>query len=338
MTIKEIAGKANVSLATVSMIVNNKPGVSAQTKEKVLKIMEESGYSIPLVKSIRKKGNIQLMIYRSHSKVVGDTPFFQELIEGIESKSQNNGYGFVIKYAYADSLNFLDFQREIINQNIDGILLLATEMDEATLRRFLEMKIPLVVVDAYFLGVPAEYVVINNVLGGYLATRRLLEAGHTEVGYLKSSYMIQNFNERFDGFTKALAEFKMTPDDNYILHLGPSAESSYENTLAYLEKGVKLPTAFFADNDLIAFGAMSAFKEKSIRIPEDVSIVGFDDMPLCAFSEPSLTTVRVNKQIFGEFAVQRLLEQIKDGRNNYFTSSLDVSLVQRNSVKTIGER
>jgi len=335
LTIKEIADEAQVSVATVSMVINNKPGISSKTKEKVLRIIEENGYSTPLVKNdLKKIGNIQLTIYKSHSKVIGDTPFFQQLTEGIESKSKQNGYSLTIKYASANSLNFLDFQSEIEGQELDGMLLLATEMDELTLKRFLELNIPLVVIDAYFLSIPAEYVVINNIAGGYIATRHLLDLGHTDVGYLKSSYPIQNFKERFEGFTKALAESGITVQNDYIFNLGPSAESSYENMLGYMDKGQRLPTAFFADNDLIAFGAMRALKERVIRIPEDISIVGFDDMPFCSLSEPSLTTIRVNKQLFGELAVQRLLDLIKNNRNNFLTTSLDIALIQRNSVRS----
>jgi len=218
LTIKEIAEKANVSLATVSMVVNSKPGISKKTQDRILRIIRENGYSTPLVKNdLKKIGNIQLMIYKNRSEEYSEMPFLQQLIEGIELKSKQNGYNLAIKYIYANSHDFSDFKIEINDPDINGLLLLATEMDIFTLKKFLELRIPLVVVDAYFLDIPAEYVVVNNLSGGYIATKHLLKAGHREVGYLKSSFEIQNFKGRFEGYMKALVEFGITPNKSYTV-------------------------------------------------------------------------------------------------------------------------
>jgi LacI family transcriptional regulator len=333
--IKEIAQKANVSVATVSMALNNKPGISKETKAKIMQIAEEHGYSTPLIKndSLKNKGNLQLTIYKKHSKVIGDTPFFQSLIEGIESKARHNGYNLIIKYVSEKTLQIAEFQQGLKEKEIDAMLILATEIDERVLRRFLEMGLPVVVIDAYFAGLPAEYVVINNASGAYLATRHLLDMGHSNIGYLKSAYPIQNFNERFEGFRKALIEAGLPVIDAHVVSLGSSMESAYEDMALYLEAKPALPTAFFADNDLIALGAMKALKEKKYRVPDDVSVIGFDDMPFSSMAEPALTTVSVDKKIFGKLAVERILEFMDVRRSYFLKTTLDTELIIRNSVK-----
>ncbi len=337
--IKEIAKKANVSIATVSMALNNKEGISKKTKDKIMKIVNESGYSATLIKNsdLKNKGNIQLTIYKKHSKVLADTPFFQALIEGIESKSRHNGYNLIINYISSNSLNIEDVKASLKENEISGMLILATEMEEKDLLYFSNLDIPIMVLDAYFLGIPADYVVINNVSGGYLGTHYLMDCGHTQIGYLKSSYPIKNFNERYEGYLKALNEKKLNVNPDFVVELSPSMEGAYEDMIKHLNISQKLPTAFFSDNDLIAFGAMKAFKEKGINIPEDISIVGFDDMPFCTMIDPPLTTISVNKKTFGKLAVEKLLLSIKNKLDYTSKTTLDVTLIKRNSVKNLKE-
>lgn len=337
--IKEIAKKANVSIATVSMALNNKAGISKKTKEKIMKIVNESDYSSTLVRTVelKNKGNIQLTICKKHSKVLSDTPFFQALIEGIESKSRHNGYNLIIKYISCDILNIKDIKDDLKENEVSGMLILATEMDENDIKNFLTLDIPFVILDAYFLGIYADYVVINNMSGSYIATRYLLNSGHKEIGYLKSSYPIKNFNERYEGYIRALNENHLKENPKHILHLNPSMEGAYEDMVKYLETSPSLPTAFFSDNDLIAFGAIKALKEKNIRIPEDVSVVGFDDMPFCTMIDPPLSTISVNKKTFGKLSVEKLISSIKNKADYASKTTFDVTLIKRNSVKNLKE-
>lgn len=336
ITINEIAQKANVSSATVSMVLNNKPGISPATRERVFKIVEEFGYSLsPLKKATSKnKGNLQLAIYKKHAKVVSDTPFFQALIEGIESKARQNSYQLTIKYL-DDNTNMEEVISGIRENAIDGMMLLGTELEEQDFMKFMPIEIPVLLVDSSFLDIPANYIVIDNISGVYTGTRHLLENGHKKIGYLKSSVSIQNFKERYEGYVKALAEAGMTPDPVMTIPLMPTMEGAYEDMLGVLSKKPHFASAYIADNDIIAFGAIKALKESGIRIPEDISIIGFDDMPFCTMIEPKLTTINVDKNALGQLAVENLINMMDRKKKIFFKTALGVTLVQRGSVKTL---
>lgn len=336
VTIKEIAEKANVSSATVSMVLNNKKGISSATRENVLKIVKDLGYSFSSNKknSTSNRGNLQLTIFKKHSKVVSDTPFFQALTEGIESEARHNSYKLNITYM-SRSANINDIKKDLKKNSIDGMLLLGTEMDEQDFIEFLDIDIPILFLDSNFININANYVVIDNISGAYKGTKHLLDNGHRNIGYLKSSISIQNFEERYEGYKKALDEAQITNSSNYIVSLMPTMNEAYKDMKKYLSGNPYLPTAYIADNDIIAMGAIKALKENSYKIPEDISIVGFDDMPFCTMIEPTLTTINVNKKIFGHLAIDNLIDIIERKKNYKLKTVLSVTLILRNSVMPI---
>jgi len=336
VTISEIAQKANVSTATVSMVLNNKPGISEATRERVFKIAKELGYSFSSHKkgAYKSSGKLQLSIYKKHSKVVSDTPFFHALIEGIESKARYYSYQLIIKYL-SDSSDINEIRKEIKENSIDGMLLLGTEMEEEDFIKFTGIEVPVLLLDSYFMNINANYVVIDNISGLYKATRYLLDKGHREIGYLKSSIPIQNFRERYEGYVKAMTEAGLAPNSRHTVHLLPTMDGAYEDMLRVLSRKTHLPTAFVADNDIIAFGAMKALKENNVKIPEEVSIVGFDDMPFCTITEPKLTTINVDKNALGQLAVENLIYMMEREKKIFCKTTLGVTLVERDSVKSI---
>lgn len=334
ITIREIAQEANVSTATVSMVMNNKPGISSPTRMKVLKIVEAHGYNVsPLKKEItRNSGIIQLTIHRKHSQVVSDTAFFEALIAGIESTASLSGYQLTIKSVLSQKLYADSICGGLNDDSIDGVLLLGTEMDSDDMIEAAKLNKPLLILDACFMGINANCVVIDNISGVYSAVQHLIENGHRKIGYLKSSIAIQNFLERYEGYLKVMSDSGLKCKHSYTIPLHPTMEGSFSDMMTYLSGNPELPTAFVSDNDIIAFGAMRAMKEAGLRIPQDISIVGFDDMPFCTISGPSLSTINVNKENLGKLAVENLT-RIIDGENSYTTKTvLGVELVSRDSV------
>jgi len=337
ITIKEIAEKANVSTATVSMVINNKPGISSPTRNRVLSIVESFGYNISPLKNnlANNNGTIQLTIYKKHSQVVADTAFFESLISGIEKKARLNGYQLTIKSVSNQTLDNELIRADWNGHAADGILLLGTEMEQEDIFNVMKIDKPLLVLDACFLGIRANYVVIDNISGVFMGVSHLIENGHREIGYLKSSITIQNFLERYEGYVKAMTASNLEHDNHYTISLRPTIEGAYEDMLVYLSGKPKLPTAFSCDNDIIAFGAMKALKEAGFRIPEDVSLVGFDDMPFCTITEPALSTISVNKKMLGTIAVDNLIS-LMTSKKEYFTKTLlGVDLISRDSVLSI---
>jgi LacI family transcriptional regulator len=330
---KEIARKLDLSAATVSMVLNNKSGISEKTRTRVLETARKYGYDFSK-KNDSEAGNgvIQFIIYKEHGAIVTNTPFFAQIAEGVDIGCKRAGYELQATYFYGKQ-NISDQIEAISEKNCQGILLLGTEMKAESFRPFSGLKVPLVVLDTYFEELNCDSVLINNMQGAYLATNYLIDHGLKAVGYLHSSYSIGNFSERADGYYKALRHHKISTDHPYVHRLTPSMEGAYADMLKILQQHQPVADAYFADNDLIAAGAMRAFKECGYRIPEDVSIVGFDDMPICEFLEPKLTTMAVPKRMLAELAVERLVSKIKNPKSIVTKIEVSAYLHERMSVK-----
>ena len=333
VTAKELAAQLGLSEAAVSIALNNRPGVSTETRNRVFKAAREAGYdfSRKALSPNAKKGLICFVIYKKSGAVVDETPFFSALSEGVSLGCKQARYDLIIRYLYEDE----DLDNQIFSLKtggFDGILLLATEMDENSLLPFSSFKIPVVLVDAYFEQLSFDCVLMNNVQGACLATSYLISKRKTQPGYLRSAYRIENFNQRADGFYKALRNHGMSPSKSPVHLLTPSQEGAYEDMKALLAAGEEPAKAYFADNDHIAIGAVKAFKEAGYRIPEDIAIVGFDDLPICEYLSPPLTTVEVPKQYLGEMAAKRIIERIENKNSLPLKIETAVRLKKRKSV------
>jgi DNA-binding LacI/PurR family transcriptional regulator len=332
MNITDIANIVGVSPATVSNALNDRKGVSEETKQKILKTANELGYYKETNSNGNAQKSIRFVIYKKHGLVVADTPFFSSLLEGIENECRRQGYELLISHAYHSEWE--DFINMVNTEYSQGIIILATEMCLEDLEPFRDLSIPLVLLDGHFKGEDFDCVLINNIDASYKATRYLVQNGHNQIGYLHSSVHINNFLYRTLGFRDALQDCKVQFNPKFDFYLEPNMEGAYRDMKSLLEQvDVKLPTAFFADNDNIAFGAMRALKEKKIRIPQDISIVGLDDMPFCEITSPRLTTIRVFTQDIASAAVRRLL-QIIEGSNERITQKIEINseLIIRESV------
>lgn len=330
---KDLANLLNISPATVSMVLNNRPGISKETKDKVLEGAKEYGFDLSKKHMAAvQEGMLHFIIYKNHGSVVSDTPFFSQVTEGIQSQCRQNGYHLQISYLYNNA--DLDKQLESLTSlPCKGIILLGTEMSTEDFKHFQGLKVPFVVLDGYFLDAACNAVCINNVQGAYIAVKHLLLNGHNRIGYLHSSIPINNFTERREGFLKALGEAGIAETQTTLCSVHPTMEGAYKDLLNYLMNKPTLPTAFFADNDIIAMAAIRAFKEAGYLIPEDISVIGFDDMPLCEYMDPPLSTVLVPKERLGALAVERLLYLIDNGSSDYVKIELSTTVTVRKSVK-----
>lgn len=329
---KELAQKLNVSTATVSMVLNHKTGISAATREKILSGAKTYGFDLSKYYAYTEEPrSICFLNYKKSGKVVTDTPFFSELTEGISSACKANNISLNIAYVYGTE-PIKPQLKALTDKDYSGILLLATEMEEADFAPFLSLSCPVVVLDCYYDTLSLDTVLINNLQGAYLATMHLVEQGFERIGYLRSSLRIANFEERADGYYKALRTAGRKKDSS-VLELSPSMEGAYLDMKALLSSNVPLAEAYFADNDLIASGAMRAMQEAGLRIPEDVSIIGFDDMPICSFLSPQLSTMRVQKHDLGVLAIEQLLDKLSNPSRPTVKQELSATLVARTSVK-----
>lgn len=332
ITAKELAEKLGLSAAAVSMALNHKSGVSESTRARVLKAAKEYGYdfSRQRIYEESEKGNLAFLIYRRHGAVVGDTLFFSAVTEGIANACRALGYRMSIQYLHDGNLRME--LHNLLSSDVKGAILLGTEMRAEDFAPFAAFPLPMVVLDGYFESISRDCVLINNVQGAFKATSYLIARRQEQPGYLRSSYPISNFEERADGFFKAIRCNGMSTSASPMHFLAPSTEGAYADMKALIAQGERLASCYFADNDLIAAGAMRALKEAGYRIPEDIAIIGFDNIAACEVLEPPLTTVHVPKQAMGQLAVERLVHILGKKTSVNVKIEVETMLLKRKSL------
>ena len=332
MTSKELARILGLSETAVSFALNNKPGVSTQTRNRVKEAALTYGLDTSKMNLNRPAKKVYLFYYKKDGAVLGETSFFSELTSGVESRCHEAG--FIVNILNIYSAKELETRiRELHSEENAGIIVFGTEMKENDFYPLAFARIPLVLLDNHFISTKIDSVKINNFDGAYSATKYLITHLKTQPGYLHSSYSIYNFEERADGFYRALRESGMARSNSIVHELSPSSEGAYSDMRDILQSGEPIASSYFADNDLIAIGAMKAMKEYGLKIPDDVSIIAFDDIQACSYTEPALSTVHVPKKFMGIEAVNRLIACIE--KNNYFPVNVEIStcLVLRESIR-----
>ena len=332
VTAKKIAETLGLSEATVSIVLNHKEGVNRATRKMVLDAAIEMGYDFSRgAAKYGRKGTICLVLYKKSGAVVCDTPFFSELLQGIKIECRGQHYDCVVRTFFEDE-NILHQIYTLYNLRFSGIILLATEMNEYSLKNFANISIPVLILDAYFDKLAYNYVVINNVQGAFTATDYLFKRRKKQPGYLRSMYPISNFEQRANGFYQAIRENGMSASKSIVHRLTPSQEGAYEDMKTLLLNGEEPADCYFADNDLIAVGALQAFSEAGYRVPGDIGIVGFDDLPACERTSPKLSTVEVPKYFMGVTAAKRIIEMIEDKDTLPLKIEVSTKLIARKSI------
>lgn len=338
VTARDVAKAAGVSPATASLVFRGKPGVGRETRDRVLAIARDMGFEYETREPTQKTSTILLIIYKRSGQVVGETPFFEELIKGVSDATYRSGYHRLsISYFYAQQ-SASEQLKSLRSVKCAGIILLATEMLSIDVSQFERLGVPIVILDNWFPSKPMDCVVIDNQHGAWEASRYLISKGHTNVGYLHSKVEIRNFLERRAGWHTAVQgviETEGNPN-RFIARVGSTTDSAYHDMLDYLDTNPDLPTAYFADNDVIAEGCIRAMQERGIRIPEDVSVVGFDDAPMTELVNPPLTTMSVPKAAMGALAVKRLVSRIQgETLGEAVRISVLPKVIERESVKPL---
>ncbi len=330
INIKKLGEITGFSQATVSNALNNKRGVNKETAERILLAAKEHGYITE-----GKIRNIKLVSYKNSGSIVADTPFFSALIEGAEMESRSAGYETTLLNLKKGSPDFDATLQQLLNDVSCAILLLATEMTEDDIQPFRYALAPMVVLDNWFEGCTFDSVLHSNTDSVFSAMQYLTEKGHREIGYLKGNIRIKNFFYREMGYARALNFAGLNRNLGYEFALTPTMDGAYDDMVGYLKDNPKMPTAFFADNDIIALGAMKALQEFGFSIPDDISIIGYDDLPFCSISSPTLTTIRVPKQEMGRTAARRLIDVTKCENDVKLKIQVCNEFIERDSVRDL---
>lgn len=331
VSIQTISRKTGFSPATVSNALNGKRGVSKETAEIVCRVAQECGYKIESrIKTIR------LVVFHKNGLIIDGSQFFGRIMEGVEQQAKEFGYEILLTHiSYGPGYEMQ--LREIVDDTKSAVIVLGTEMTEEDYRIIKNHKCFLILLDGWSDEIQFDSVLINNTDSARDAVSYLIENGHRRIGYLKGRFRISGFKCRETGYVQEMMKHNLPIRNEDIVLLDTTVEQAYEDMKKYLNKNRDLPTAFFADNDILAVSAMRALKEAGYRIPEDVSMIGFDDLPFGAIGSPPLTTIHVHRAAMGEIVVRRLLDNIN--YENYVKTKIQVctELVERKSVYKIKE-
>lgn len=328
--IKKISELSGFSPATVSNALNNKKGVNHDTAMQIIAIAKECGYI-----SQNKIESIKLVSYHDSGKIMSDAPFFNDLLESASSASREEGMEVKVVNLYRQDADYEQQVELLLQDTSAAILLIGTELSLEDAKAFSGTKIPLVLLDCCFDDLLFHSVLMDNENSMRHAVDYLIELGHKKIGYLKSEETSHNFQERYSGYEKSMRSHGLPIEKKYCCEVPVSITGAYEQFCRLLEKDQDMPTAFVADNDMIALGVMQAMQKYQIRIPEEVSVVGFDDIEFSRVFAPGLTTVRVQTKALGELAVNKLLELVKKPEQVHTKTQMYTELIVRGSTSVL---
>ncbi|WP_342599397.1 LacI family DNA-binding transcriptional regulator [Psychrobacillus sp. FSL H8-0483] len=330
LTIKDIAREAGVSITTVSRVLNKKEeGMSQETREKVLRVMEELNYQPNKLARglVTKRSNMLGLIVPNISN-----PFFPELCRGAEDEANKRQYSLIICNSDDQTQKEENYLRLLKEQQVDGILLSSKDRLSKTSKNQLESgKIPYVLFDRGEQGNNYPGVFLDNEKGGYLAGKHLTDLGHTKIACMTGPQDIRNSQQRLLGFQQALMETSVKLPESFILDGDFQMDTAYRVAKDFLQNNNV--TAIFACNDLMACGIYRAAHEIGIQIPEQLSIIGFDDIPLVTALIPKLTTIRQGTYEMGRKAIELLINKIENKSSEEVV--FEPTLIVRESTEQI---
>jgi len=304
-SIKDIARIANVSHSTVSRALQRSPLVNLKTAEKIRQIAIESGYRPSAVAR-------SLVTSRTHTLGVVVTsiadPFVAEVVAGIEEEANAHDYSVFLADSNADPDREVKVVRSFEERRVDGIVVTASRVGALYAPLLSEMQIPIVLLNNQHPGGEfAHSVMIANIEASRSAIQYLLKLGHRRIAYIGDRFGYSSDSERLSGYRSMLEEAGIAFAPELVVHGNGKAEGGVESMKRLLELP-GLPTAVFCYNDMTAVGALRAIRNHGLRVPGDISLVGFDDLFLAQYTDPPLTTVRQPKHDMGRLAMQVLLK------------------------------
>jgi DNA-binding LacI/PurR family transcriptional regulator len=326
-SIKDIARLANVSHSTVSRALHNSQLVNARTAEKIQRIARESGFRVSAVARglvMRKTRTIGVVV-----TTIAD-PFVAEVVSGIEQAANDHGYSVFLADSNADPDREQKVVRSFAERRVDGIVVTASRVGALYIPLLSEMKVPIVLINNQNPGEFVHSVTIENVEASREATNHLIRLGHRRIAYLGDQFGYQSDTERFAGYSRALDEAGLPFLPELVVHGDGKADAATKamDKLLALDNP---PAAVFCYNDMSALGALRSIRLHGLRVPEDISLVGFDDLFLASYMQPPLTTVRQPMRRMGQLAMESLLK-LMSGEELTVAIKIPAELIVREST------
>ncbi|MFI0505605.1 LacI family DNA-binding transcriptional regulator [Streptomyces albogriseolus] len=326
VTITEIARQAGVSVPTVSRVVNGRSDVSPRTRARVEDLLRRHGYRRRPASSPSRAALLDLVFNDL------DSPWAVEIIRGVEEEAHTAGVGTVVSAIHGRSGDAREWIRDLRARASDGVILVTSALESSLHEEPRILGVPLVVVDPDGSpGLDVPTIGAANWSGGLAATRHLLSLGHRRIGLIAGPPRLLCSRARLDGYRAALERAGVTPDDTLVVPGDFRPESGYAGCHALLDLP-EPPTAVFAAGDQMALGAIEALRGRGLRVPQDMSVVGFDDLPEVRWSAPPLTTVRQPLADMGALAVRTVLRLTRGEQPDSPRVELGTDLVVRAST------
>ena len=327
-TIKDIARKAGVSIATVSRSINGEDGVGPETRERIQAIARRLNYFPNLSARglvARRPNAIGIVIPRT-SEFAFSNPYYSEILKGIEKKTRESGHYLVFSFSEEDC-----YARMVQHQLAAGVIVLANRMDDPRVEEAWRMKIPLLLIPGNSRQPAIPSVDVDNMDGAYQAVSHLVHLGHRRIAFINGPANSKYSLERLDGYRKGLKKNSLPLQKGWVLGSDFTQQGGYEGMKKLLSLQAP-PTAVLVINDFSAMGALRAAREIGWRVPKDISIVGFGDVPFSSMTDPPLTTIREPFQQMGMEAAGILLDRVSGKRHASRHRILSVELVIRDST------
>ncbi len=339
VTIHDVANRAGVSIGTVSAVINRKSSVARETRRKVQEAINELNY--------RPSAAARRRLQPSHEKSIGlvikevQNPYFADIIIGVQQAARDHGYGVLV----GSSEHTYDLEQKLVEllvaKDVEGLIINPLLDEESDLSHLFELKrrnIPLVLLESVR-GMKASMVDVDNVAASKAAVMFLIERGHKRIVHFAGPRYSMHSDERIEGVRRAFSTQRLVFADDDIVHAGARLEDGYRAGLEFFrDRTEDRPTAVTCYNDLVALGLIRALRELGLRVPEDVSVIGYDDIDMASYAAMPLTTVRVPKREMGMQAAEILIRHIEALDAGHIEKLyLDAEFIERQSTCAIAD-
>lgn len=332
VTIKDLAKELGISVAAVSKALNDKPDISSEIKEKVKSTALRLGYqrNETAARLVSKKSNTIGVFIFARDKIKMEENSAFKFVEVYLDEVKSRGYDVLLFSVDDDSMNDKSIHHLCMERNVEGVIIIGAQQNQRTIREIINYPIPTIFVEAKITGLMTTYIAFNDEEGIEIAMNHLKEKGHNRIGFIRGDLRTDVTRERFLTYVKKISEISVYRED-YVFQGNFSLESGF----AVAEKVAELkerPTAIMASGDLMAIGLIKGLKDNGIRVPEDISIIGYDGFEVGKYLETSITTVKQNFLYMAKKTVEMLFQMINT-KENVNAEILSVSLTERESVK-----
>jgi len=327
-TMRDVAVAVGVSIQTISAVINDKPDITPQTRQRVMDAIQQLGYRPDRVARGLRTG-------KSHTLalIVSDiaNPSFSTIASTAEDYAQARGYYLTVHNTHDDPLREAKYVQTAAERGIDGVILVSAEdrMDSSIVLK--DADIPFVAIDRIPEGYTGLSVTLDNMKAGRLATQHLLDLGHTRIAHISGPLRLRLARERLAGLEATLQEYGLSLQAEWLCEGNWYCQEGYK-AMQNMLRSSPLPTAVFAANDRMAIGAIQAIYEAGLRVPEDISVIGLDDIEVSAYHIPALTTIRQPFSLLATQAIQILLDVIEGNQPEVSANLIEPILIERAST------